>query len=190
LLQNDGGTLRLISADDIALFIDSDNNTTDEFFTILKNAGSFVSPRVYLLTLSENGNLSILGNLQSGAFVENNLQTLDEKNSTRIDGFTQGDILCWDSANQSLTKCKTTASPLVIAVADVNGKPIVLGAEPVKVLGPVQPGDLLVASDTPGYAIAWSKVDGGNPPLGVVIAKALESFDEDRGLIKAMIMGR
>jgi len=189
VLRSDG-SLRFISADNAHLFLDADNNSTDEMFTITKNSGNFDPPRVNLLTLAENGNLSILGNLQSGAFVENNLQTPDEKESVKIDRFTQGDVLCWDSSSQSLTKCETIASPLIIAIADVNGKPIVLGAEPIKVVGPVMPGDLLIASDISGYAIAWSQVGGGNPPTGIVIAKALEASDRDRGLIKAMVMGR
>lgn len=49
-------------------------------------------------------------------------------------------------------------------------------------LGPVQRGDLLVASDTPGHAV----VDN-DPQPGAVIAQALEDFEGEVGLIKAMI---
>jgi len=72
--------------------------------------------------------------------------------------------------------------PLVQAVADRDGKPIVMGAEVIKVIGPVQEGDYLVTSDVPGYAIA-----ARNPTFGVVIAQALESFAGEKGIIKAMI---
>lgn len=75
---------------------------------------------------------------------------------------------------------------MVVAVADPNGKPIVIGAEPVKVLGPVRIGDLLVASDVPGFAM----VAEGTPAPGTVIAKALEDFDGDQALISAMILNR
>lgn len=77
-----------------------------------------------------------------------------------------------------------------MAVADENGKPIVMGAEPVKVLGPVQPGDLLVASSEPGYAAAWSQVGSGDPPVGVVIGKVLQAFTGKRDVVKAMILNR
>jgi hypothetical protein len=70
----------------------------------------------------------------------------------------------------------------VQAVADADGKPIVIGAEIIKVLGPVQRGDLLIASDVPGYAMV--DVD---PPPGAVIAQALEDWDGAQGRIKAMI---
>lgn len=60
-----------------------------------------------------------------------------------------------------------------------------MGAEPVKVIGPVQAGDLLVASEEPGYAVAWCNEE--RPPSGAVIAQALESFEGERGLVKAMI---
>lgn len=63
----------------------------------------------------------------------------------------------------------------MVTVADENGKPIVIGTEPVKVLGPVRMGDLLVASDVAGYAMV-----NNQPALGTVIAKALE-------IVKTMI---
>jgi len=50
------------------------------------------------------------------------------------------------------------------------------------VLGPVQVGDLLVAADVAGYAMA-----NNQPAPGTVIAKALEDFAGKRGTIKAMI---
>jgi hypothetical protein len=67
-------------------------------------------------------------------------------------------------------------------VADAEGRPIVIGAEAVKVVGPVAAGDYLVASAVQGYAAASRA-----PAFGIVIAQALESFDGDKGVIKAMI---
>ena len=67
-------------------------------------------------------------------------------------------------------------------MADADGRPIVIGAELIKVLGPVKKGDFLVASDTPGYAMA-----AASPEFGTVIAQALEGFEGEKGIIKAMI---
>ena len=55
---------------------------------------------------------------------------------------------------------------------------------PIEVLGPVHIGDLLVSSNVPGYAM----VAEGTPAPGTVIAKALENFDGEKGLISAMIL--
>jgi hypothetical protein len=61
----------------------------------------------------------------------------------------------------------------------------VVGVVPVKVSaenGPIRPGDLLVASSTPGHAMKA----GSNPPQGTVIGKALEGLDEGTGVIKML----
>jgi len=115
-----------------------------------------------------------------GAILEANLQTAAEKNATKVDRFDEGDVLCWGI--DQLELCAVSNDRLVQAVADKDGKPIVLGAEKVKVLGPVQRGDILVASDVPGYAMV-----NNDPRSGSVIAQALENFDGQRGIIKAMI---
>ena len=63
----------------------------------------------------------------------------------------------------------------------------VLGVVPVKASGEngsIQPGDLLVASSTPGHAMKA----GENPPTGTVIGKALEGLDEDAGTIQMLVM--
>jgi hypothetical protein len=59
------------------------------------------------------------------------------------------------------------------------------GIVPVKVTaenGTIQPGDLLVASATPGHAMKT----GPNPPQGSVIGKALEAWDTGAGVIKML----
>jgi hypothetical protein len=61
----------------------------------------------------------------------------------------------------------------------------VVGVVPVKVSaenGPIRPGDLLVASSTPGHAMKA----GPNPPQGTVIGKALEGLDEGTGVMKML----
>lgn len=117
-----------------------------------------------------------------GALIEANLQTPEEIQAGRIDRFEEGDVLCWSQDDGQLELCIQASNPLIMAVADVDGRPIVLGAELIKVIGPISVGDYLVASNVPGYAMARR-----TPTFGIVIAQALESFDGDQGLIKAMI---
>jgi len=128
------------------------------------------------------GNLNMNGHSVSncGALVEANLQTKEELAASRIDRFGEGDVLCWGM--DQLELCVAANDRLVQAVADKDGRPIIIGAEKVKVLGPVQRGDILVASDVPGYAMV-----NNEPRSGSVIAQALESFGGERGVIKAMI---
>lgn len=60
-----------------------------------------------------------------------------------------------------------------------------LGRVPVRVIGTIRPGDLLVASELPG--IATSLVKDRYAP-GCVIGKALEHFDSQReGVIEAVV---
>ncbi len=117
-----------------------------------------------------------------GALTEANLQTLEELAAERIDRLSEGDLLCWSPESDRLEKCAVANDRLVQAVADPDGRPIVIGAEVVRVLGPVQAGDILVASDVPGYAMV-----NNDPRPGTVIAQVLENFDGEQGLVKAMI---
>jgi hypothetical protein len=162
-----------------------DNNEIAAFGGPLYLQHSGAGSRVEIGTgVVMGGNINMNGHsvTNCGALVEANLQTAEELSAQRIDRFEQGDVLCWGEGR--LEKCSEAGSVLVVAVADANGKPIVIGAEPVKVLGPVHTGDLLVASNVPGYAM----VAEGTPALGTVIAKALEDFDGEQGLISAMIL--
>jgi hypothetical protein len=135
------------------------------------------------VSINPNG-IDLHGNsiTNCGALVEANLQTPAEIEAGRIERFEQGDLLCWSAKDQQLDLCSEANDPLIMAVGDIEGRPIVIGAEPVKVFGPVRAGDYLVASGVSGYAMATR-----TPSFGIVIAQALESFDGDQGLIKAMI---
>ena len=133
-----------------------------------------------LLRVHDNGDIDITGSVSCGALVESNLQTEEELTAKRIDRFDQGDVLCW--SNDQLERCRQAGDPLVQAVADGDGRPIVMGAELVKVVGPVKKGAFLIASDVPGYAMAADE-----PAFGTVIAQALEDWQGSKGIIKAMI---
>jgi hypothetical protein len=149
-------------------------------------------PRLYLNGNTEDvfirpglhmeGDINMGGNsiINQGAMIEANLQTPEELTAKRIDRFERGDVLCW--VEDRLERCAAYSDVLVQAVADEAGKPIVIGAEVIKVLGPVHRGDLLVASSVPGYAIA-----NNSPPPGAVIAQALTELTGGHGLVKAMI---
>lgn len=63
----------------------------------------------------------------------------------------------------------------------------VLGVVPVKASaenGPISPGDLLTTSSTPGHAM---RADA-NAPVGTVIGKALEGWDEGLGVMQMLVM--
>lgn len=73
--------------------------------------------------------------------------------------------------------------------ADMSGKvPLaVVGIVPVKVSaenGAIRPGDLLVASGTPGHAMRA----GAGAPNGTVIGKALAGHDEETGVIQMLVI--
>ncbi|MFC1658221.1 NosD domain-containing protein [Candidatus Omnitrophota bacterium] len=84
-----------------------------------------------------------------------------------------------------------STEPAQILQSDLeDAAPVALsGIVPCKVScenGTIMPGDLLVASSTPGYAM---RADN-NPPAGTVIAKALSRLDENEGagIVKALVM--
>ena len=73
--------------------------------------------------------------------------------------------------------------------ADAEGKALLalLGTVPVKVTdegGPIRPGDLLVVSSTPGYAMRWDPDSG----LCGFVGKALEPWEEGEGVILVLLM--
>ena len=62
-----------------------------------------------------------------------------------------------------------------------------IGIVPVKVTnegGPIQPGDLLVTSSTPGYAMRWA---GPEPCLCSLVGKALEPMTDEAGVILVLL---
>ena len=57
------------------------------------------------------------------------------------------------------------------------------GRVPCKVIGKVEPGDILVSSAIAGYAIV-----NNNPEVGTVIGKAMETKDSvDKGTIEIVV---
>jgi hypothetical protein len=61
------------------------------------------------------------------------------------------------------------------------------GIVPVKATnegGPIQPGDLLVSSSTPGYAMRWA---GDGPCWCALVGKALAPMADDQGVISVLL---
>lgn len=76
-------------------------------------------------------------------------------------------------------------------VEDADTRPMLalVGQVPVKVSaenGAIRPGDLLVASSTPGHAMRA----GDDPPTGTVVGKALGGLETGRGVITMLVMLR
>jgi hypothetical protein len=117
------------------------------------------------------------------------------------DGLEPGDVLVM-APDGKLARSTEAYQPTVVGVHSTRpsyvgsghllGQPgyaplALVGVTPVKASaenGPIAPGDLLVASATPGHAM---KADP-NPPVGTVIGKALEALDEGTGVILVLVM--
>ncbi len=68
-----------------------------------------------------------------------------------------------------------------------NVRMALVGIVPVKVTdegGAISPGDLLVASSTPGYAMRW---DGAEPCQCALLGKALEPMTQESGVILVLL---
>ena len=85
------------------------------------------------------------------------------------------------------------ASPVTDRASPITDPPAALlalaGIVPVKVSGengPIEPGDLLVSSSTPGYAMRWDPNSG--EAECEFIGKALEEFLGEIGLVLALLM--
>jgi hypothetical protein len=88
------------------------------------------------------------------------------------------------------TKPGVLASPYPVDDARVRSEvPLaVVGIVPCKVTaenGPIQAGDLLVTSSTPGHAMRGTD---RNRMLGAIVAKALEPLSGDKGVIQVLVM--
>jgi hypothetical protein len=59
--------------------------------------------------------------------------------------------------------------------------------------GPIEPGDLLTTSSTPGHAMKAKPVSVGGVeihPPGTILGKALQPFSGEKGVIKMLVQGR
>jgi len=83
-----------------------------------------------------------------------------------------------------LVPCSKEDDTMVFGVVKKGYKqPIIMGAEPIKVTGPIKVGDYITTSDVLGHGKKSSKPY----PFGTIIAQAMESGDGESYNIKAMI---
>jgi hypothetical protein len=113
-----------------------------------------------------------------------------------------GDILELDTARPRLYRLSQNSCSALIAGVVSSQPGMVLGVTrpaegqallalsgivPVKVTnegGSIQPGDLLVSSSTPGYAMCWA---GPEPCPCALVGKALEPMTDERGMISVLL---
>jgi len=113
-----------------------------------------------------------------------------------------GDVLVLDTTNpgffrrseeicSALTAGAVSTQPgVILGQAEAFEQKALLalaGIVPVKVTdegGPIQPGDLLVTSSTPGHAMRWA---GPHPCPCALVGKALEPMADESGLILVLL---
>lgn len=113
-----------------------------------------------------------------------------------------GDVLLLDPLHpmayrRSIIACSQTVAGVVSTSPGLAlGEPIassekallaLVGIVPVKVTnegGPIQPGDLLVTSSTPGHAMRWA---GPDPCPCALVGKALEPMADEAGMILVLL---
>jgi hypothetical protein len=158
-----------------------------------------------MFRVSSSGNVTATGTFTGGGadFAES-VDVLDGANA-----YEPGDVLVVDpTSNRRFALARDAYSPLVAGVystkpgilgsrTSMDGKQLaqeipmaVVGIVPTKVStenGPIQRGDLLVASSTPGYAMKGTDRDR---MLGAVIGKALEPLADGKGVIEVLVTVR
>lgn len=187
----DGGSSITIDGD---LIPHADNQHQLGYSNYRWSLGNFEDINVDDITV--NNTFSGCGSISGCAYIEVNLLNKEQvkiykekannskENHDKITDFEEGDVLVY--SHNGLKKCLLDTCPCVTAVSDKRGMPIVLGAEIINVIGKISVNQFLVTSPVEGYARAWNGKE--NPPMGTVIAQAMEGkSDNEKGKIMAMI---
>ena len=97
------------------------------------------------------------------------------------------EITVTDQMNSTKVAGVISTDPAYLMNAEANGLPVALrGRAPVKVVGVVEKGDVLITSTTPGFAMAAAHPH--NVSASEIIGKALQSkADNGEGVIEALI---
>lgn len=204
--------MTLYSNYDIRIWLDKDNNTTNEWFRVFNGTGNDVfhvtqtgdivaagSKGGYVVDVAQNddsisletGDLVVVsgvGNPIVGEIPLIEVQLTKIEDTTAILGVVDK---CFVTASEHETG--TTNNPTGVSCEnDTSIAPgeyltvVTLGSfKAIKVdasFGAIQPGDLLVASANPGYAMV-----SHDPKVGTVIGKALEGLESGTGTIAVMI---
>jgi hypothetical protein len=132
-------------------------------------------------TVTPSYELDVIGTTRStyyigGAYFEENAS------SSKIKFYPNGTILVLDEDGQ-LKPSEKENDTLVFGVSKRDfEQPIVLGAEPILITGPIEVGDYIVTSNKQGHGQAIKE-----HKFGTVIAQAMEKGDGESYNIKAMI---
>ena len=111
-----------------------------------------------------------------GAYLEENAS------SSKLKLYPDGTVLVIDEDGE-LKPCDKENDTLVFGVSKIDfDSPVVLGAEPILVTGPIKVGDYIVTSSKQGHGQAMKE-----QKLGTIIAQAMENGDGESYNIKAMI---
>jgi hypothetical protein len=141
----------------------------------------FTNSYVGIGTNAPSYELDVVGTTRStyyvgGAYLEENAS------SSKLKFYTNGSVLVMDE-DGSLKPCEKENDTLVFGVSKKDfDQPIVLGAEPVLITGPIKVGDYIVTSSKQGHGQAMKE-----EKLGTIIAQAMENGDGESYNIKAMI---
>lgn len=145
-----------------------------------------------LFVQGSNGNVGIHTNtpdyelhvIGTASFTDTVAGAYFEENASHesLKSMRTGFILVMDK-DGNLVPCTKENDATVFGVAKKGYKqPIIMGAEPIKVTGPIKVGDFITTSDVEGHGM---KVE--NPQFGTIIAQAMESGSGESYNIKAMI---
>lgn len=172
------------------LYLQGSNTGTGDFITAVNNAET---NKLFRVTSTGQAQSDVGFSTPAADFAEM---------LPAVSGLEPGDVLVI-GADGKLARSTQPYQATVVGVYStrpgfIGGQPVdgnleghiplaVVGIVPVKVStenGPIQPGDLLVASATPGHAMRT----GTNPPQGTVIGKALEGLDDGTGVIRMLVV--
>ena len=176
-----------IDASDGALLIEADkgDETASSYISLTVDGSESIRTiaggNVGIGTTSPSYELDVNGTTRStyyigGAYFEENAS------SSKIKFYPNGTVLVMDEDGE-LKPCEKEKDTLVFGVSKRNfEQPIVLGAEPILITGPIKVGDYIVTSSKQGHGQAMKE-----QKLGTIIAQAMENGDGESYNIKAMI---
>ncbi len=123
----------------------------------------------------------VLSNVFTGGVFENGLRTKD------LGELPTGSVVTWKDG-KCVESYKKGDQFVMGVVKNGYDEPIILGAEPILVTGPVEEGDYLITSKKAGHCEGVKRRFLFKKDLfGKVIAQSLETCDGESNLIKAMI---
>jgi hypothetical protein len=168
---------------------DSDNNGSNDSIHFTRNGADEAGTvdmvikegQVGIGTSSPSYELDVNGTTRStyyvgGAYLEENAS------SSKLKFYKDGTVLVIDEDGK-LKPCEKENDTLVFGVSKIDfDSPVVLGAEPILITGPIKIGDYIVTSSKQGHGQAMKE-----QKLGTIIAQAMENGDGESYNIKAMI---